>query len=354
MANMVDLRSDTLTRPTASMRRAMAEAEVGDDFFGEDKTVRALEERTAELLGKEDALFVPSGTMANQIGIHLHTRPGDTVLVEAGGHVLNTEAGAPGLLSGVVMRPLAGRRGVIDRDLLRTAIPAVRPYMVNTVLAPVTLLCVENTHNAGGGRVWPLDVLRETASLAREAGLRLHLDGARIWNAAAAGGGSEAEIAEPFDTVSVCYSKGLGAPVGSAIAGSREATGRARRVRQAFGGGMRQAGVIAAGALYALERHRQRLPEDHAHAARLAEGLAAVEGIAVDPAEVETNIVRFEVERSASEFAVRCFEAGVRLIPMGPNVLRAVTSLELDAADIDRALASIRQVAADLAAAPAD
>ena len=347
MARMIDLRSDTLTRPTAAMRRAMMEAEVGDDLFGEDPAVRALEEHTAEILGKEAAVYVPSGTMGNQIGLRLHTCPGDQVLIEAGGHMLNTEAGAPGLLSGVVMRPLAGRRGVIEADCLQQALPVSRPYMVNTVLAPVTLLCVENTHNASGGSVWPVEDLRKTAEVARDAGLGLHLDGARIWNAAAASGIAEREIAAPFDTVSVCFSKGLGAPVGSAIAGSDALMHRARRFRQAFGGGMRQAGVIAAGALYALAHNRKRLHEDHALASRLAAGLAGIPGIRIDPAEVETNIVRFELEQGdASAYAVRCFEAGVRLIPMGERVLRAVTHLELGSDDVDAALVAMRSAMA--------
>ena len=349
MVQMIELRSDTFTRPTTEMRRAMTSADVGDDQFGEDPTVRALEERTAEVLGKEAAIYVPSGTMGNQIGLRLHTSPGDQVLIEAGGHMLNAEAGAPGLLSGVVMRPLAGNRGVIGEELLRSVLPVSRPYMVDTVLAPVTLLCLENSHNASGGGVWPLAELRETARVAREAGLRLHLDGARIWNAACASGISETEIAAPFDTVSVCFSKGLGAPVGSALAGSEDSVRRARRFRQAFGGSMRQAGIIAAGALHALEHHRQRLHEDHASARHLAEGLAEIPGIRVDPAQVETNIVRFELEDAdASAYAVRCHEAGVRLIPMGARVLRAVTHLDLEPNDIVIALKAMRSVMADL------
>ena len=343
MSRMIDLRSDTLTRPTTAMRRAMMEAEVGDSLFGEDPAVRALEENVAAVLGKEAAIYVPSGTMGNQIGLSMHTSPGDQVLIEAGGHMFNAEAGAPGILSGVIMRPLSGRRGVISADLLRSVLPVSRPYMVDTVLAPVTLLCLENTHNASGGSVWPAAVLRETAGVARDAGLRLHLDGARIWNAAVASGASEAEIAAPFDTVSVCFSKGLGAPVGSALAGSEALIRKARRIRQAFGGGMRQAGIIAAGALHALENHRERLLEDHANAKRLAEGLAEIPDIRIDPATVETNIVRFELEKAdASRYAVRCFEAGVHLIPMGERVLRAVTHLDLEPADIDGALAAMR------------
>ena len=343
MNRMIDLRSDTLTRPTAAMRRAMMNAEVGDDLFGEDPAVRALEERTAEILGKEAAMFVPSGTMGNQIGLRLHTSPGDQVLIEGGGHIFNTEAGAPGLLSGVVMRPLAGRRGVIGAELLRSALPVSRPYMVDTVLAPVTLLCVENTHNASGGSVWPLDDLRATAHVASDHGLGLHLDGARIWNAAVASGTAEAEIAAPFHTVSVCFSKGLGAPVGSALVGTTSLIRRARRYRQAFGGGMRQAGIIAAGALHALEHHRVHLREDHANARRLAEGLAEIPGIRINPGSVETNIVRFELEQEdASAYAMRCHDAGVHLIPMGENVLRAVTYFDLAPEDIGDALIAMR------------
>ncbi len=349
MERMIELRSDTFTRPTAEMRRAMRAAEVGDDQFGEDPTVRALEERTAEVLGKEAAIFVPSGTMGNQIGLRLHTSPGDQVLIEAGGHIFNAEAGAPGLLSGVVMRPLAGSRGVIGDALLQSVLPVSRPYMVDTVLAPVTLLCLENSHNASGGGVWPLAELRKTARVARKAGLRLHLDGARIWNAACASGNSEAEIAAPFDTVSVCFSKGLGAPVGSALAGTEADVRRARRFRQAFGGSMRQAGIVAAGALYALEHHRQRLHDDHTNARRLAEGLAEIPGIRISPAEVETNIVRFELEEAdESAYAVRCYEAGVRLIPMGERVLRAVTHLDFKSNEIPGALDAMRSAMAGL------
>ena len=349
---MIDLRSDTLTRPTGAMRRAMASAEVGDDQFGEDPTVRALEARTAALLGKPAAVFVPSGTMANQCALRLHTSPGDQVVIEAGGHILQSEAGAPGLLSGVVLRPVAGRDGVIPPAALAAELPVRRPFLPEDVQAPTTLLCLENTHNASGGRVWPRAELAALAEQARSAGLGVHLDGARIWNAARASGATEAEIAAPADTVSVCYSKGLGAPVGSALAGSNGAMRRARRFRQAFGGALRQSGILAAAALYALEHHRERLDEDHAHARRLAVGLAEIPGIRLDPAAVETNIVRFEVGRGqAADYALACHDSGVHLLPMGDRVLRAVTHLDVGAAEIDAALVGMRRAMAALAGA---
>jgi len=339
MSHGVDLRSDTVTRPSGGMRRAMAEAEVGDDLFGEDPTVRALEDRTAELLGKEAAMLVPSGTMGNQVALKLHTSPGEQVLVGAGSHVCTTEAGAGELLSGVHFRAVAARRGMLSAAQVAAALPSRSPFRDDFVHPTTTLLCLENTHNGGGGAIWPLAMLQETAAAARKAGLAVHLDGARIWNAAAGSDVAESDLAAPFDTVNVCFSKGLGAPVGSALAGTAEAVRRARRIRQMFGGGMRQAGVFAAGALYAIERNRDRLPEDHARARRLAEGLAEMPGVDLDLEAVESNIVRFGLPgRSASEFVFRCHGEGVFLLPMGEHVVRAVTHMEIGDADIDRAL----------------
>ncbi len=339
---MIDLRSDTVTRPTPAMRRAMADAEVGDDVLGDDPTVRRLEERTAEVLGLAASVYMPSGTMTNQVAIRTHTEPGDEVIAEAHAHNYFYESGAPAALSGVMMRLLEGRRGVFAGDQVRAAL---RPP--NDHFAPARLVCVENTHNSGGGSVWPLEAVAEVAAAAREAGLRMHLDGARLWNAAAASGTAEAEYARHFDSVSVCYSKGLGAPVGSALAGSEAFIERARRFRKMFGGGMRQAGIIAAGALYALENHRDRLEEDHRNARRLAEGLAELPGIDLDPETVQTNIVVFGVTaRPAAEVVARLAEEGVAVLPRGPDSIRAVTHLGVSAQDVEDAPAAFARALA--------
>jgi threonine aldolase len=330
---MIDLRSDTLTRPTEAMRKAIAVAEVGDDVLGEDPTVRRLEERTAELLGKEAALLVPSGTMGNQLALRVHTEPGDEVLTEAQSHVANFERGAPAVLSGVTLRLLTGRGdGLIEPAQLQAALRRPGPYGVADMVAPQRLLVLENTHNAGGGTVWPLSQLREVVALAREHGMKVHLDGARLWNAAAASGTSEAAFAAEFDTVSVCYSKGLGAPIGSALVGPATLIARARRFRGIFGGAMRQAGIIAAGALQALENHRARLSEDHAQARTFAEALASVRDLHVDPARAVTNIVYFDVTAiPAVSLVERCWRRGLRLLPVGPARIRAVFHLDVPA-----------------------
>ena len=337
--SVVDLRSDTITKPTPAMRQAMAEAQVGDDVLGDDPTVAALEARTAELLGKEAAVYMPSGTMTNQVAIRAHTEPGNEILLEANAHCYFYEGGGPAALAGVSCRLIEGRRGIFTGEQLRRAL---RP--ANIHFPPSRLLCIEDTHNRGGGSVWPLDELRDVIDVARQHGLRTHLDGARLWNAAIASGVAEAEIASYFDTVSVCFSKGLGAPVGSALAGTGEFIARARRFRKQFGGGMRQAGIIAAGALYALEHQRQRLAEDHANAKALANGLAALDGIELDPATVETNIVVMKVAgRAAEDWLARLEERGVLVLALGPDLVRAVTSLTVDEQDIELALQAWRQ-----------
>lgn len=331
---MIDLRSDTVTRPTSAMRQAMAAAEVGDDVLGDDPTVVALERRTAELLGKEAACYMPSGTMTNQVALRVHTEPGDEVLLEASAHVYLFEAGGPAALSGVMCRLIPGQRGVFTAADVRAAL---RPSNVH--FPPSKLVCVENTHNVGGGSIWPVETVAEVEAAAREAGLRMHLDGARLWNAAAATGIPEREYASHFDSVSVCFSKGLGAPVGSALAGTRAFIERARRFRKQFGGGMRQAGVIAAGALYALEHHRSRLVEDHANAKLLAEGIAAMPGVSIDAATVQTNIVFFEVTAMpAAELADRLSRAGVLMLARGTRI-RAVTHLDVSRDQIAETLA---------------
>lgn len=335
----IDLRSDTITRPTPAMREAMAAADVGDDVFGEDPTVAKLEARVAELLGKEAAMFTPSGTMANQLALRAHTEPGDEVILDGNAHVYYYEGGAPAALAGVTCRCLPGVRGVFTAADAEAVLRPADPHF-----PPTRLVCLENTHNRGGGKVWPQELVREIGALTRERGIRLHLDGARLWNAAVACGVAERELAEEFDSVAVCFSKGLGAPVGSALCGSGGFIRRARRFRKMFGGGMRQAGMLAAAALHALEHHRERLAEDHANARLLAEGLATLPGIGLDPDSVETNIVLARVTAVPADRLARELDAaGVRVFATGPDTIRAVTSLEVTPADIVQALGIIEQ-----------
>lgn len=343
---MIDLRSDTISRPTDVMRRAMAEAPVGDDAYGDDPTVRALEAETATLLGKEAALYVPSGTMANQLALRSHTEPGDVVLMDHNAHVYINEHGAPFAISGLYPRFLAGARGVFTAEDVASAVPEPDPYSPKAFVPPVKLVCVESTHNIGGGRVWSLEAIHDVAVAARDRGLALHLDGARLWNATAATGVHERDYAAPFDSVSVCFSKGLGAPVGSALAGSSKFIERARRFRSQFGGSMRQSGIIAAGALHALRNHRARLVEDHAHARLLAEGIADARGIVLDPKTVETNIVRFGLTSPSSlDFVGRLLAAGLRVLPAGASGIRAVTYLNITKSEVEQAIAIIRKTA---------
>ncbi len=335
----IDLRSDTVTQPTEGMRRAMAQAEVGDDIYGEDVTARRLEERAAELLGQEAALFVTSGTMGNQLALLLHCRRGDDVVVGQDAHCTLYESGAAGALAGVQLS-VAGAGGTFTvKDMEAAMYPAEAFYMPRT-----RLVAVENTHNRAGGVVWPQAQVEAVCARARELGLGTHLDGARIWNAATATGRPPTELAAPFDTVSACFSKGLGAPVGSVLAGSADAIGEARRLRKMLGGAMRQVGVLCAAALYALEHHLGRLEVDHEHARRLATGLSAVDGLSVDLSIVQTNIVNLDVP-DAPAFAARARESGVLLNAMSPHRLRAVTHLDVDAHAIDRAIAVLADVA---------
>jgi threonine aldolase len=333
---VIDLRSDTITKPTAAMREAMAGAEVGDDVFGDDPTVKELESETAALLGKEAALFTPSGTMANQLAIRSHTEPGDEILVEANAHIFYYEGGGPAALSGVMCRCLEGQRGVFTADDLEAALRPADQHFPRT-----RLVCAENTHNRGGGKIWPIEQLLQVATAARSHGLQLHLDGARLWNASVATSIAEREYAACFDTVSVCFSKGLGAPVGSALVGSKNLIERARRFRKMLGGGMRQAGVIAAGALFALRNQRARLLEDHANAKLLASGLASIEGLEADPLEVETNMVRFRVSKMPAQQLVERLRArGVLVLVVGRDSIRAVTNLMVSVEDIEAAISS--------------
>ena len=332
----VDLRSDTFTKPCDAMRDAMAHAEVGDDVFGEDPTVNRLQEVVAEMLGKEEGLFVASGTMANQTAINAHTQPGDEVILEGTSHIFYYEAGAPALLSGVQLRTLPGNAGILTAEEISHAI---RPENVH--FPPTRLICLENTHNSAGGTIYPLDEIRRIRALADEHGLRMHLDGARLWNASVASGIPLKEYASPFDSVSVCFSKGLGAPVGSMIAGDAAFIRRAHRYRKMYGGGMRQAGIIAAGALYAVENNVGRLEEDHRNARKLAEAAARLPGISIDLDTVQTNIVYMEVDgaRCTAQAAEdRLREKGVLVLALGPHRLRAVTHLEVTEVDIDRAI----------------
>ena len=336
---IIDLRSDTVTKPTPAMRDAMARAEVGDDVFGDDPTVKELEADTAELLGKEAALFVTSGTMANQLALRSQTQPGDEILVEAGAHVYYYEGGAPAALSGVMCRCLNGQRGIFTGADVEAALRPSDPHF-----APTRLVCLENTHNRGGGKIWSLEQLAEVAATARKHGLLIHLDGARLWNAAVASGIPERDYAAPFDTISVCFSKGLGGPVGSALVGSKEVVARARRFRKMFGGGMRQVGIIAAGALFALRHQHDRLAEDHANAKALASGLAKIEGLEVTPAEVETNMVRFRaLSLPARQLVDRLRPQGVLVLPVSLDTIRAVTNLMVTAEDIRAAVGLIAE-----------
>jgi len=332
----VDLRSDTVTRPTPAMRRAMAEAEVGDDVYGEDPTVRALEERVADLIGTEAALFVPSGTMANQVALRALTRPGEEVLIGKDAHCWAFESGALAGLAGAQTQVLPGD-GRFTADDVRAAHKSRDVYW----LAPTTVVAVENTHNWGGGVCWRRDALDAVIAAARELGMALHLDGARLWNAAAAQGVSERELAAGFDTVSVCLSKGLGAPVGSLVCSTTARIKDCRRFRKMYGGGMRQVGILAAAGLHALEHHRARLVEDHANARHLAETLRGAPGIRVDLARVETNIVMIDIDPPASTVIAGVRRRGVLLGAAAPQRIRAVCHLDVDRAAIGRAAEAI-------------
>ena len=334
---LIDLRSDTVTQPTPAMRAAMAGAEVGDDVYGEDPTVTRLEVRVAELLGKERALFVPSGTMSNQLALLCHTRRGEEVLVGERAHLLSDESGAAAAWSGVQMRTV-GRGGLFTAEELEGALEEPELHR-----APQRLVALENPHNRAGGQLFQAAEVARITALARARGLLLHLDGARLWNAAVASGRSVAELAAPFDSVSVCFSKGLGAPVGSALCGSAATILAARRYRKMLGGGLRQAGILAAAALYALEHHRERLAEDHAAARRIAAALAGLApGVRV--LDGETNQVNVDTPGvPASRVVVAARQRGVLVGAMGPNRTRAMTHLDVSPADAERAAAALRE-----------
>lgn len=348
MRQPIDLRSDTVTRPTPAMRQAMAGAEVGDDVFGDDPTVIALEASTAALLGKEAALFVPSGTMGNEIALRVHARPGQEVIVEEHCHILNAEGGGPAALSGVQLRPLPSDGGRIELDRLMAAL-----VLDDDPHHAVTgLVCFENTHNRLGGRVVDPGAIGELAARAHEHGIPVHLDGARLWNAAAALGQAPAALAAAVDSVMVCFSKGLGAPVGSALAGSREFIHRARRVRKQFGGGLRQAGILAEACRHAIEHHLPRLADDHHRARRLADLVEAPAGTRILGGRPETNIVIWQLPAGCDEVAIRRELAGegILLTDFGPGLLRAVTHLDIDDEQVDFAAPRIARAMARQAA----
>lgn len=348
----IDLRSDTVTRPDATMRRAMAEAEVGDDVFAEDPTVRRLEETTAELLGHEAGLFVPSGTMGNQIGLHLHARPGSEVICDSRSHVVFYEMGALAALSGLLPRTIETAWGQLEAAAVETQIAPDVSYRARTAL-----ILVENSHNVCGGTVYTPEQLDAVVAVARRRGLPVHLDGARLWNAAVAAGVPESRFSAGVDTVNVCLSKGLGAPVGSVLCGSADRMKEARRVRKMFGGGMRQVGVLAAAGLVALG-NRARLATDHEHARLLAETLAELPGTVVDLDHVVTNIVVFGITAEffrgglapdrdpIDEFLARLADRGVRAVRISPTRARFTTHGDVDRAGIEAAVAAIRALAA--------
>jgi len=345
-AATVDLRSDTVTRPSAAMWEAMRAAPLGDDVLGDEPTVARLEALVASTLGKEAAVFVPSGTMANQLAIRTACESGDEIVAHRDSHIIHYETGAPAALSGCMIQPLEGEGGLFSPE----AVLASRRGRATYAPRP-SLVVVENTHNRGGGTVWPLERFQTVAQAARSLEMRVHVDGARLWNACVAAGYAPSEFARHADTVSVCFSKGLGCPVGSALVGSADLVDRARRFRKMFGGGMRQSGLLAAAAIFALDHHVSRLADDHANARALAEGIAGIPGLVPDFAEAETpsNMVFFAVDPSlgtAQALCERLAGRGVRMIALDPQRARAVTHLDVDRAGIARAVDALRAVAA--------
>ncbi|MGE3535850.1 MAG: low-specificity L-threonine aldolase [Candidatus Tectimicrobiota bacterium] len=341
---MIDLRSDTVTKPGPAMRRAMAEAEVGDDVFSEDPCVNRLQEMTARLLGKEAALFVPSGTMANQICIKVHTQPGDEIIMERTNHPFNSESGGLAAISGVQVNLVDGQRGVISAAQVAKAIRRGD----NVHNAPTRLVCLENTHNRGGGNVYPLETIREIHEVARQHGLAMHLDGARLLNACVASGLAATDFTSSFESCTLCLSKGLGAPVGSVIAASADFIQRALRYRKMFGGGMRQAGIVAAAGIYALEHHVERLAEDHQHAKLLAERICSAPGLQLNPQDIETNIIYLRLDPTVARLDAPGLQQamraqGVLALAVDQQHMRLVTHLDVTRADIEQAAQVICQ-----------
>ncbi len=333
---MIDLRSDTVTKPTDEMRKAMARAEVGDDVYGEDPTINRLQDMAAAMLGKRFALFVPSGTMANQLAIRSHTQPGQEIIVESKSHIVRYEQGAAGALAGVQLHWVTGERGIMTVEQVEAAIRPNDPHSITTAL-----ICIENTHNAGGGTIYPLSTIEKIRALAVRHGIPMHLDGARLFNAVVATTLPPTVYAQHFETVSLCLSKGLGAPVGSLlISNDQRLMDRARRFRRMYGGAMRQAGILAAAGIYALERHVARLKTDHEHAKKLARQLQHISTIQIAPQHVETNIIIFDIvdeHRSPAELVAALKEHGVLINAVGGQSYRAVTHLHITDKQIDEA-----------------
>ncbi len=342
---MIDLRSDTVTKPTDDMRKAMARAEVGDDVYGEDPTVNRLQEMAAAMLGKRFALFVPSGTMANQLAIRSQTQPGQEIIVESKSHVVRYEQGAAGALAGVQLHWVTGERGIMTAEQVEAAIRPNDPHSITTAL-----ICIENTHNAGGGTIYPLSTIEKIRALAVRHGIPMHLDGARLFNAVAATTLPPTVYAQHFETVSLCLSKGLGAPVGSLlISNDQRLMDRARRFRRMYGGAMRQAGILAAAGIFALERHVARLKTDHEHAKKLARLLQHIPAIQIAPQHVETNIVIFDIvndQRSPAELVAALKEQGVLINAVGGQSYRAVTHLQVTDKQIEEAATVFAKVLA--------
>lgn len=340
--NMIDFRSDTVTKPTEEMREAMFNAEVGDDVYGEDPTVNRLERLAAKILGKEDALFVTSGTQGNQVAILTHCRPGDEVILEAESHIFLYEAGAASALAGVQTRPIRGTKGAMDPSDVKKAIRG------EDIHYPYSgLICLENTHNKAGGKVIPIETMKAIYEIAKEKDIPVHLDGARLFNAAVAASVPVTEFTQYVDTVQVCLSKGLSAPVGSILAGSKSFIKEARKWRKRLGGGLRQAGVLAAPGIIALEKMVDRLAEDHANARQLAEGLSTIPGLQVDVNGVETNIILCNIQEtglSNEEFLARLKEAGILAVPFDEGIIRFVTHREVTSDMVEMALQRIRQL----------
>jgi threonine aldolase len=337
----IDLRSDTVTKPSAAMREAMASAEVGDDVYGEDPTVNRLQDTVASTLGKEAALFVPSGSMANQICLKVHTQPGDEVIAESGSHVFNYETGAAAFISQVQIHTIEGKRGVIRAEQIPGAVRSPVYYNPKT-----RLICLENTHNRAGGTIYPIEEIKRINALSRSLGLSMHLDGARLWNAWMATGIHPKEYAQWFDSVSVCFSKGLGAPVGSAIVGSKKFIDKARKVRKILGGGMRQSGILAAAGIYALQNNIERLKEDHQKARFFADRLNSLPGFAIDLESVQTNIVIIDIAKtgkSPGDIIAILRPLHVLLSEMTHTTIRAVMHLGVSPEEVTKAVEVIKK-----------
>ena len=344
MNKIIDLRSDTVTRPSPPMRRAMAEAEVGDDVFEDDPTVKMLEAETAGVLGHEAALYVPSGTMSNQISLRLMTEPGDEILCESGAHIFNYEVAAAAVLSGVQLHPLNAKNGILTSDILE---PQIRGENIHTPKTAV--IAIENTHNRAGGTVYPMELILQMKELALKKRMMFYLDGARVWNAAAFHGIPPSEIARHFDCVSVCFSKGLGAPVGSAVVSTKDRIKKARRIRKMLGGGMRQVGVIAAGALFALKNNLSRIGDDHIRAARLAHNLKSCSLFDINFETIQTNIlvINLKPPLEVGLFCSKLAERGVLVVPFGAGRVRAVAHLDINDEDIELASQAMLAVASN-------